>query len=134
MQILIRMCALRLESKVINDQHRYSAELLQFALIRIGGSRRMQCLRHGAVVAASKLTQVFYLLCLNIRQEKCKVITVEMLKIRRMHLSDMVSLHEIAKRTGLSRNTLRSCLRKPERYRSRCTSAPGVQKAQWLCR
>ena len=40
-----------------------------------------------------------------------------------MHLSDMVSLHEIAKRTGLSRNTVRSCLRKPERYRSRCTSA-----------
>jgi len=47
MQILIRRCAQRLESKVINDQHRYSAELLQFALIRIGGSRRMQCLRQG---------------------------------------------------------------------------------------
>jgi hypothetical protein len=33
-----------------------------------------------AVSAASKLTQVFYLLYLNIGQGKCKVITVEMLK------------------------------------------------------
>ena len=31
-----------------------------------------------------------------------------------MHLRDKLSLHEIAKRTGLSRNTLRKWLRKPE--------------------
>ena len=31
-----------------------------------------------------------------------------------MHLRDKVSLHEIAKRTGLSRNTVRSWLRTPE--------------------
>ena len=37
---------------------------------------------------------------------------MEMLgRIRRMHLRDQVSLHEIAKRTGLSRNTVRRWLR-----------------------
>ncbi|MGV8865059.1 MAG: IS21 family transposase [Pseudomonas sp.] len=35
-------------------------------------------------------------------------------KIRRMHLRDKLSLHEITKRTGLSRNTLRKWLRMPE--------------------
>jgi transposase len=35
-------------------------------------------------------------------------------KIRRMHFRDKLSLHEITKRTGLSRNTIRSWLRKPE--------------------
>lgn len=40
------------------------------------------------------------------------MITMEMLgKIRRMHLRDKLSLHEIAKRTGLARNTIRSWLR-----------------------
>ncbi|MEY4346231.1 MAG: hypothetical protein RL032_2063 [Pseudomonadota bacterium] len=40
---------------------------------------------------------------------------MEMLgRIRRMHMRDKVSLHKIAKRTGLSRNTVRSWLRKPE--------------------
>ena len=40
---------------------------------------------------------------------------MEMLgRIRRMHLRDKVSLHEIAKRTGLSRNTVRRWLRTPE--------------------
>lgn len=40
---------------------------------------------------------------------------MEMLgKVRRMHLRDKLSLHEISKRTGLSRNTLRKWLRKPE--------------------
>ena len=34
-------------------------------------------------------------------------------KIRRMHLRDQLSLHEIAKRTGLSRNTIRRWLRAP---------------------
>ena len=43
------------------------------------------------------------------------VITMEMLgKIRRMHLRDKVSLHEIAKTRGLSRNTIRRWLRTPE--------------------
>ncbi len=41
---------------------------------------------------------------------------MEMLgKIRRMHLRDKLSLHDIAKRTGLSRNTIRKWLRRPEK-------------------
>jgi len=40
---------------------------------------------------------------------------MEMLgKIRRMYLRDKLSLHEITKRTGLSRNTIRRWLRTPE--------------------
>ena len=40
---------------------------------------------------------------------------MEMLgKIRRMHLRDNLSLHEITKRTGLSRNTIRRWLRAPD--------------------
>jgi len=43
------------------------------------------------------------------------VITMEMLgRIRRMHLRDKMSLHAIAKQTGLSRNTLRRWLREPD--------------------
>lgn len=43
------------------------------------------------------------------------MITMEILgKIRRMHYRDKLSLHEITKRTGLSRNTIRKWLRKPE--------------------
>lgn len=43
------------------------------------------------------------------------MITMEMLgKVRRMYHRDKLSLHEIAKRTGLSRNTLRKWLRKAE--------------------
>jgi len=43
------------------------------------------------------------------------VITMEMFgKIRRMYLRDKLSLHEITKRTGLSRNTIRRWLRTPE--------------------
>ena len=62
--------------------------------------------------ADSKLTQVFYLFCLIFRQEIKKVITMDMLgKIRRMFLRDKLSLHEITKRTGLSRNTIRRWLR-----------------------
>jgi transposase len=60
------------------------------------------------------LTQVFYWLCPIFGQERTKVITMEMLgKIRRMYLRDGLSLHEIAKRTGLSRNTIRGWVRKP---------------------
>jgi DNA-binding transcriptional regulator LsrR (DeoR family) len=37
---------------------------------------------------------------------------MEMLgRIRRMYMRDKVSLHEIAKRTGLSRNTVSRCKR-----------------------
>jgi transposase len=44
-----------------------------------------------------------------------KVITMDMLgKIRRMYWRDKLSLREIAKRTGLSRNTVRDWLRRPE--------------------
>jgi transposase len=44
------------------------------------------------------------------------VITMEMLgKVRRMHLRDKLSLHEISKRTGLARNTLRKWVRTPEK-------------------
>ena len=44
---------------------------------------------------------MFYLLWLNYGQATNKVITMERLgRIRRMHLRDKVSLHEIARRTG----------------------------------
>ena len=44
------------------------------------------------------------------------MITMEMLgKIRRMYLRDKLSLHEITKRTGLSRNTIRTWLRASEK-------------------
>ena len=40
---------------------------------------------------------------------------MEMLgKVRRMYLRDKLSLHEISKRTGMSRNTLRKWLRNPD--------------------
>lgn len=43
------------------------------------------------------------------------MITMEMLgKIRRLYLRDKMSLHAIAKQTGLSRNTLRKWLREPD--------------------
>jgi len=43
------------------------------------------------------------------------VISMEMLgKIRRMYFRDKLSLHQIAKRTGLSRNTIRKWVRAPE--------------------
>ena len=43
------------------------------------------------------------------------MITVGMLaKIRRMHLRDRLSIREVARRTGLSRNTVREWLRKPQ--------------------
>jgi len=43
------------------------------------------------------------------------VISMEMLgKIRRMYFRNKLSLHQIAKRTGLSRNTIRRWVRAPE--------------------
>ena len=43
------------------------------------------------------------------------MITMEMLgRIRRMYLRDKLSLHEITKRTGMSRNTVRRWLRTPQ--------------------
>jgi len=40
------------------------------------------------------------------------VISMEMMgKIRRMYFRDKLSLHEIAKRTGLARNTIRKWVR-----------------------
>jgi predicted DNA-binding protein YlxM (UPF0122 family) len=42
------------------------------------------------------------------------VISMEMLgKIRRMYFRDKLALHQIAKRTGLSRNTVRKRIRDP---------------------
>jgi isoamylase len=44
------------------------------------------------------------------------VITMEMFgKIRRMYFRDKLSLHEITKRTGLTRNTIRKWLRTPDK-------------------
>ena len=43
------------------------------------------------------------------------MITMEMIgKIRRMHFRDGMSLHQIAKRTGISRNTIRKWVRAPK--------------------
>lgn len=43
------------------------------------------------------------------------MIIMEMMgKIRRMYFRDKLSLHQIAKRTGLSRNTIRKWIRAPE--------------------
>lgn len=43
------------------------------------------------------------------------MISMEMMgKIRRMYFRDKLSLHEIAKRTGLSRNTIRKWVRASE--------------------
>jgi transposase-like protein len=44
-----------------------------------------------------------------------RVISIEMMgKIRRMYFRDKLSLHQIAKRTGLSRNIFRKWVRTPE--------------------
>jgi transposase len=73
---------------------------------------------------------VFYWPCLIFGQKANKVITMEMLgKIRRMYLRDKLSLHEIAKRTGLSRNTVRSWLRAPQEVKAPAYSrTPGTSK------
>jgi transposase len=52
------------------------------------------------------------------------VISMEMMgKIRRMYFRDKLSLHEITKRTGLARNTIRKWVRTPE------TEAPTYQRS-----
>jgi transposase len=48
-------------------------------------------------------------------------------KIRRMYLRDRLSLHEITKRTGLSRNTIRKWLRTPEE-----TAPPTYRRGEGL--
>ena len=54
------------------------------------------------------------------------MITMEMLgKIRRLHLRDKKSLHETAKTTGLSRNTIRRWLRTPDE-----TAAPVYRRKE----
>ena len=61
-------------------------------------------------------------------------------KIRRMHLRDKLSIREIARRTNLSRNTIRQWLRQPEtvepKYPFRATKSvvePHVEQIrQWL--
>ena len=70
---------------------------------------------------------MFDLICLIFRQGTNKVITIKMLgRIRRMHLRDKLSLHEIAKRTGLSRNTLRNWLRASKEVRKPTYSRKAV--------
>ncbi|RMR26673.1 Fused ISPsy20 transposase IstB/transcriptional regulator LysR protein [Pseudomonas savastanoi pv. glycinea] len=55
------------------------------------------------------------LLLLTFRAGEHRVISMEMMgKIRRMYFRDKLSLHQIAKRTGLSRNTIRKWIRPPE--------------------
>ena len=54
------------------------------------------------------------------------MITMEILgKIRRLYLRDKLSLHEITKRTGLSRNTIRKWLRTSE-----AAAAPTYRREQ----
>jgi DNA-binding XRE family transcriptional regulator len=58
------------------------------------------------------LTQVFYWLCPLFGQEQSKVIAMEMLgKVKRLYSRGKLSLQEIAKTTGLSRNTIRKWVR-----------------------
>ena len=58
------------------------------------------------------------------------MITMEMFgKIRRMYLRDRLSLHEITKRTGLSRNTIRKWLRSPKE-----TAPPTYRRSERPCK
>ncbi len=58
------------------------------------------------------------------------MITMEMIgKIRRMYLRDRLSLHEITKRTGLSRNTIRNWLRSPKE-----TAPPTYRRSERPCK
>ena len=60
------------------------------------------------------------------------MITMEMLgKVRRMYWRDKLSLREITKRTGLSRNTIREWLRKPEEVQ---TAQPTYMRRDGACK
>ena len=50
-------------------------------------------------------------------------------KIRRLYLRDKLSLHEIAKRTGLSRDTIRRWLRASEKV-----GPPTYRRGKGLCK
>ena len=63
------------------------------------------------------------------------MITIEMLgRIRRMYLRDKVSLHEITKRTGLSRNTVRRWLRTPQDMQVPTYSRAVISLPSWSSR
>ena len=80
-----------------------------------------------------KLTQVFYLPCLNFGQGTNQVITMEMLgRIRQVYLRDEVSLHEITSRTGLSRNTVRRWQRTPEAIQNPTPPWVNIESAGWI--
>ena len=49
-------------------------------------------------------------------------------KVRRMHLREKVSINEIARRTSLSRNTIRKWLKEPERSELKYARPPGSTK------
>ncbi len=62
------------------------------------------------------------------------MINVGMLaKIRRMHFRDGMSLREVTRRTGLSRNTVRSWLRRPEVVEPKYPSRKAASKLDgWI--
>lgn len=63
------------------------------------------------------------------------MISMEMMgKIRRRYFRDKLSLHEIAKRTRLSRNTIRKWVRMPATKAAGLPAARGIQQAQSLSR
>jgi hypothetical protein len=68
---------------------------------------------------------------LTFRAGEHRVISMEMLgKIRRMYFRDKLSLHQIAKRTGLSRNTIRKLVRAPKPLSQRTNGAqPSISSA-----
>ena len=49
-------------------------------------------------------------------------------KVRRMHLREKVSINEIARRTSLSRNTIRKWLKEPERSELKYARPQGSTK------
>lgn len=57
-------------------------------------------------------------------------------KVRRMRLRDGLSISEIARRTSLSRNTIKRWLRDPARSEMKCRQPPRPKKVagfeQWL--
>jgi len=60
------------------------------------------------------------------------VITMDMLgKVWRMKMRDTLSISQIAKRTGLTRNTIRVWLRAPGDVVPKCRSAQSGSCARW---